>query len=99
MAFPRHSSDGLNCSAFIYIYMRGKYEMMQTKFHVIPISEMLMLSIYIGPERMSSFFVSVIQRSWFDSRGYRFFWEVVGLEWGQLSLMRIIEELFERKYS
>jgi hypothetical protein len=33
----------------------------------------------------------------FDSRLYRIFWEVVGLERGPLSLMRITEELLERK--
>jgi hypothetical protein len=37
-------------------------------------------------------------RSWgpgFDSRGYQIFWEVVGLERGPLSLVRITEELLE----
>jgi hypothetical protein len=34
---------------------------------------------------------------WFDSRCYQIFWEVVGLEWGSLSLVRITEELHERK--
>jgi hypothetical protein len=41
-------------------------------------------------------------RSWgpgFDSRRYQIFWEVVGLERGPLSLMRIIEELLEWKSS
>jgi hypothetical protein len=33
----------------------------------------------------------------FDSRHYQILWEVVGLEGGPLSLMRIIEELLERK--
>jgi hypothetical protein len=33
----------------------------------------------------------------FDSRRYQIFWEVVGLERGPLSLMRVIEELLERK--
>jgi hypothetical protein len=33
----------------------------------------------------------------FDSRPYQIFWEVVGLERGPLSLVRIIEELLERK--
>jgi hypothetical protein len=33
----------------------------------------------------------------FDSRLYKIFWEAVGLERGPLSLVRIIEELFERK--
>jgi hypothetical protein len=32
-----------------------------------------------------------------DSRHYQTFWEVMGLERGPLSLLRIIEELFERK--
>jgi hypothetical protein len=36
-----------------------------------------------------------IQRSGFDSRHYQIFWEVVGLERGPLSLMRISEELFQ----
>jgi hypothetical protein len=35
----------------------------------------------------------------FDSRRYQIFWEVVGLEWGPLSLVRIIEELLEWKSS
>jgi hypothetical protein len=33
----------------------------------------------------------------FDFRRYQIFWEVVGLERGPLSLVRIIEELLERK--
>jgi hypothetical protein len=33
----------------------------------------------------------------FDFRHYQIFWEVVGLERGSLSLVRIIEELLERK--
>jgi hypothetical protein len=33
---------------------------------------------------------------WFDSRRYQIFCEVVGLELGSLSLVRIIEELPER---
>jgi hypothetical protein len=35
----------------------------------------------------------------FDFRHYQIFWEVVGLEWGSLSLVRIIEELLEWKSS
>jgi hypothetical protein len=35
----------------------------------------------------------------FDSRRYHIFWEVVGLERGPLSLVRIIEELLEWKSS
>jgi hypothetical protein len=33
----------------------------------------------------------------FDFRRYQIFWEIVGLERGTLSLVRIIEELLERK--
>jgi hypothetical protein len=33
----------------------------------------------------------------FDSQRYRIFWEVVGLEWCPLRLVRIIEELLEWK--
>jgi hypothetical protein len=40
-----------------------------------------------------------IQRSGFDSRIYRIFWEVVGLERGPLSLVSTIEELLGRKSS
>jgi hypothetical protein len=35
----------------------------------------------------------------FNSRRYQIFWEVVGLERGSLSLVRITEELLERKSS
>jgi hypothetical protein len=38
-----------------------------------------------------------IQRTGFDSQSYNFFWQVVGLERGPLSLVIIIEELLERK--
>jgi hypothetical protein len=37
--------------------------------------------------------------SGFDCRRYQIFWEVVGLELGPLSLVRIIEELLEWKSS
>jgi hypothetical protein len=40
-----------------------------------------------------------IQRSGFDSRRYQIFWQVVGLERGQLSLVSTTEELLERKIS
>jgi hypothetical protein len=36
-----------------------------------------------------------IQRSGFDSRRYQIFLEIVGLEGGPVSLVRIIEELFQ----
>jgi hypothetical protein len=39
------------------------------------------------------------RRPGYDSRRYQFFWEVVGLERGPLSLVRIIGELLERKSS
>jgi hypothetical protein len=38
-----------------------------------------------------------IQKSGFFSRRYQIFWEVLGLERGQLSLVSTIEELFEEK--
>jgi hypothetical protein len=40
-----------------------------------------------------------IQTYGFDSRRYKIFWEVVGLERGPLSLVSTIEELLERKSS
>jgi hypothetical protein len=40
-----------------------------------------------------------IQRSRFDSRHYQIFWEVVDLEWGQLSLVSTNEELLWRESS
>jgi hypothetical protein len=40
-----------------------------------------------------------IQRSGFDSRRYQIFWEVMGLEWGPLSLVGTIEVLLQRKSS
>jgi hypothetical protein len=40
-----------------------------------------------------------IQRSWFDSRRYQIFWEVVGLKRGPLSLVSTTEELLETKSS
>jgi hypothetical protein len=40
-----------------------------------------------------------IQRFGFDSRHYQIFGEVVGLEWGPLSLVSTIEELTGRKSS
>jgi hypothetical protein len=38
-----------------------------------------------------------IQMSGFDSRRYNIFWEIVGLEWGPLSLVSSIEGLLGRK--
>jgi hypothetical protein len=40
-----------------------------------------------------------IQRSGFNTRRYQIFWEVVGLEWGPLSLVSTNEELLGRKNS
>jgi hypothetical protein len=39
------------------------------------------------------------QRFGFDSRSYQNFWEVVGLEWGPLSIVSTNEELLGRKSS
>jgi hypothetical protein len=36
-----------------------------------------------------------IQMSGFDSRSHKIFWEVLGLERGPLTLVMIIEELFQ----
>jgi hypothetical protein len=53
------------------------------------------------PDRLCGLVVSVSDyRSGgpgFDSRRYQIFWEIVGLERGPLSLVRIIEELLGRK--
>jgi hypothetical protein len=40
-----------------------------------------------------------IQRSGFISRRYQIFWQVMGLEWGPLSLVSTTEGPFERKSS
>jgi hypothetical protein len=40
-----------------------------------------------------------IQRSEFDSRNYKIFWEVVGLERGPPSLVTTTEELLDRRSS
>jgi hypothetical protein len=40
-----------------------------------------------------------IQGSGFDSQCYQIFWEVVGQEWGPLSLVNTIEELLQRNSS
>jgi hypothetical protein len=40
-----------------------------------------------------------IQRSGFDSTFYQILWEVVGLEWGPLSLVSKMQELIVRKCS
>jgi hypothetical protein len=60
------------------------------------------LSVYYGlNDRLCGLVVRVpgyISRGpGFDSRRYQIFLEVVGLERGPLSLVRIIEELLERK--
>jgi hypothetical protein len=39
------------------------------------------------------------QRSWFDSRRYQIFWEVVGMERGPLNLVSKTEKLLEIKSS
>jgi hypothetical protein len=40
-----------------------------------------------------------IQRSWFNSRRYQIFWQVVGIEQGPLSLVSTIDDLLGRKSS
>jgi hypothetical protein len=65
------------------------------------INSLRMLYWLTGPPPWSSGQSSwlKIQRSGFDSRRYQIFWEVVGLEWGPLSLVSTVEELLERKSS
>jgi hypothetical protein len=54
-----------------------------------------------GPPLWSSgqCFLLLVQRSRFDCRRYQIFWEVVGLEWGPLSLVSTTEELLDIKSS
>jgi hypothetical protein len=59
--------------------------------------------LFIWPPLCST---SSYQSSWlqiwrygFDSQCYQIFWEAVGLEWGPLSLMSIIEELLGKNSS
>jgi hypothetical protein len=52
-----------------------------------------------GPPLWSSGSWLQIQRFGFDSRRYKIFCQVVGLERGHLSLVSTIEELLGRKYS
>jgi hypothetical protein len=58
-------------------------------------------SIYTGSDRFCSLVVRVpgyrSRCPVFNSRRYQIFWEVAGLERGPLSLVRITEELLERK--
>jgi hypothetical protein len=66
------------------------------------LASLLYMNIHIyGPPLWSSGQSSwlQIQRSRFDSWCYQIVWEVVGLEWGPLSLVSIIKELLERKSS
>jgi hypothetical protein len=62
---------------------------------------MMKVSVALRPLLLSSGQSSwlQIQRSKIDSRRYKFFWDVVGLQWGPLSLVSTIEELLERKCS
>jgi hypothetical protein len=57
--------------------------------------------IVVGNDRLCGLAVRVPGYKYrgpgFDSRRYQIFWEAVGLERGPLSLVRIIEELLERK--
>jgi hypothetical protein len=61
----------------------------------------LLLIRVLGPPLWSSGHSSWLQieKPGFDSRHYQFFWEVVGLERGPLSLVSTIVELLERRSS
>jgi hypothetical protein len=68
--------------------MRTEYRWMTNLFYLLP---------PLWSSSQSSWLQ--IQRSRFDSWHYQIFWEVVGLEWGPLSLVSTIEVLLERKSS
>jgi hypothetical protein len=57
--------------------------------------------LYLNYVRTASFYDRlcglVVRGPGFDSKRYQIFWEIVGLERGPLSLVRIIEELLEWK--
>jgi hypothetical protein len=63
--------------------------------------QQVLTGVHSGPPLWSSGQSSwlQIQRSEFDSWRYQTFWDVVGLEWGPLSLVSTIEELLERRIS
>jgi hypothetical protein len=65
------------------------------------VSQLFSYGVLNGPPLWSSGHSSSlqIQRSGFVSRCYKFFREVVGLEWGTPSLVSTIEELLGRKSS
>jgi hypothetical protein len=68
-------------------------------------SDMYIINFYTntGSDRLCGLVVRVAgyrsRGPGFDSQHYQIFWEVVGLEWGRLSLVRITEELLEWKSS
>jgi hypothetical protein len=55
--------------------------------------------LFLGGRQSWALYIFCVCRLFagFDSRRYQIFWEVVGLERGPLSLVRIIEELLEWK--
>jgi hypothetical protein len=62
--------------------------------------EKMQVTTYISFDRLCGLVVRVpgyrSRGPGFDSRSYQIFWEIVGVERGPLSLVRIIEELLER---
>jgi hypothetical protein len=66
--------------------------------HVVP---KFLISFYIPVDRLYGLVVRVpgyrSRCPGLDSRRCQIFCEIIGLEWGPLSLVRIIEELLERK--
>jgi hypothetical protein len=64
---------------------------------------LILFCVFKEPDRLCGLVVRVSgyrsRGSEFDSRLYQIFWEVVGLQRGPLSLVRIIEELLQRKSS
>jgi hypothetical protein len=92
-------SQSLHVSSWIIPRNRSRY--LPSTFFLIYLSLILLIFdaiCYWWPPLLSSGRSSwlQIQRSGFDSRRYQiFFWEVVGLERGPLSLVMIIEEIFQ----
>jgi hypothetical protein len=74
-----------------------------TQHRVYIIFPRIFLTIMHTKDRLCDLVVRVpgyrSRRPGFDSRSYQIFWDVVGLERGPLSLVRIIEELLEWKSS
>jgi hypothetical protein len=71
---------------------------------VLPVRYELIYLCYVEESRLPLWssgenFWLQIQRSGFDSRHYQIFWDVVGLEWGAISLVSTIEKLLGRNSS